>query len=109
MNLEMTLSKNAFFYGRTHDGDLTSALLTMSNQLKKHDGPRFKGVTIDTAANCKSLMSRTQYQSYERDLGRNVKLGPPKEGLRDIGGKSTVLEEATIQILFRELSIFINI
>lgn len=84
MNLQMTLSNKTFCHGRTHYGDLTSALLTMSNQLKKHDGPRFKSVTIDMKSTLKSVMIIKQYKAYEREFRRKIKLRPWKKGPRGI-------------------------
>lgn len=62
--VEITLSNNTFIHVTSHETDLVPALRTMNNQLKIRDGIPFNGVTIGTAANLKSEMSKVQYQAY---------------------------------------------
>lgn len=41
--------------------------------MKEHDGPKFKGVTIDTETNRKTVMSKVKYQADEREFRRKTK------------------------------------
>lgn len=70
---------------------------------------RFKGVTIDTAANRKSVMSEEQYIAYQEEFGRRVPMRPPRRDVKGIGGKSKTLGEVTIQIPFVQLNVVLDV
>lgn len=61
---KVLLSNNAFIHGNTYEKDLNHAFKVMNDKLKVSHSTTFNGITIDTAANCKSVMCRQQYKPY---------------------------------------------
>lgn len=60
---EQTLSENSFIHGSTAHYPMYMELLSTKNRLKDPFGTQFEGITINTAANRKSLM-------YEKTVPR---------------------------------------
>ena len=67
------------------------------------------GITIDTGANRKSVMSRRQYLAYQQEFGRIIPIRKYEKDLKGIGGISKVLGIARIQIPFLQLGVFLDI
>ena len=108
--LETALANNAFEHGRSLGGDLDEALLTMNQHIRHSGREEFKGVTIDTGANRKSVMCISQYKAYEQEFGRKIPIKPSKKkGLKGIGGQGEVVGEVTIQIPFQKLGLIIDV
>ena len=108
--LESDLANNAFEHGRTFYTDLEEALVTMNRHIHHDDLEEFKGVTIDTGANRKSVMSISQYRAYEKEFGRKIPIRPSTErSLKGIGGQGEVVCEVTVQIPFAKLGLIIDV
>ena len=107
--VERSLADNAFIHGRILTSGPTSALITMNTHSTITKERSFNGVTIDTAANRKSVMSEGQYIAYQYEFGRKIPIRAPKRGVRGIGGRSKVIGEVTIQIPFVELHLIIDV
>lgn len=108
-SVEQALSNSAYLHGQSYPKDMDTALLSMNKQLVSRSGPPFNGITIDTAANRKSVMCKAQYEAYGRDFGRTIPMRKPSRGLKGLGGKSKVLGEAMIQIPFCALHLIIDV
>lgn len=110
-SVETVLSNNAFIH--MHQSDLTTAnedvCLTFRCTEETDPSLRFKRVTIDTAANRRSIMSEQQYQAYQDEFGRRVPMRPPRKDIKWIGGKSKAIGKVTIQIPFVCLNLMLDI
>ena len=106
--VERSLSRNAFLHGRSWSDTSSTVMFTTSNRTTSKK-VKFNGITIDTAANRKSVMCEGQYLAYQLEFGRKIPIRPPKKGVRGIGGRSEVIGEATIQIPFLKLHLIIDV
>lgn len=107
-SIEITLSENSFLLGYQWSTDETM-VYTVTRSTNTHDRPRFKGITMDTAANRRSVMSEEQYSAYQEEFGRRVPMRAPKRDVQGIGGKSLAVDEVTLQIPFTGLGIVLDI
>lgn len=96
--MEHSLVNNAFVHGVTVDGEPNTSDFIAQDWGPGERVPRFNGVTIDTAANRMSIMSRSQYHAYQMEFGRKVPMRLPKRDVKGIGGKSMSIGEVTIQL-----------
>lgn len=108
-DIERKLSENNLIHGRSFKSDMNIALNVMNRRLKDPDGEKFNGITIDTAANRKSVMFQSQYQANEQEFGRNINIRQPRRGLKGLGGRSKVIGEVTIKIPFINLELVMYI
>lgn len=92
-----------------HKSKENIALTIYNNNNNISDEVKFNGVVIDTAANRRSVMCKSQYHAYEKEFGRRVRIRPPRRDLRGIGGKKEVCGEVTIQIPFTKLNLIIDV
>lgn len=96
--------------GGSFNNDISSALITMNRNIRGYFESEFNGITIDTAANCKSVMRKLQYEAYELEFGRTIPIrAAGKRGFNCIGGIGKVIGEAKIQILFHQLNLIIDV
>lgn len=66
----------------------------------------FKGILIDTGANCSSIISICQYRSYREVHGTPASIEKSKESnIRSPGGKSRTIGTSTLSIPFNELRV----
>lgn len=94
-DLEERLAASAFLHGCS--GEITSnskfgntTVFKRTNEITP--SRKFEGVRIDTGANRRSVMSRTQYQAYTKAFGlTNVIRRTKGREVRGIGGVSTPL------------------
>ena len=82
----------------------------MNDQFRNDRVSGFKGVTIDTAANRRSVMSKGQHKQYEIEFGVVIPLRPPsRQKMKGIGGEGKVIGDASIPIPFNKLNIIIDV
>lgn len=108
-SIERILSENSLLHGREVYPYMSMALLSANNTFMDPSGIQFEGITIHTSTNRKSVMCEKQYQAYEREFGRKIKMPPPVKVLRGIGTKISVVGEVSIQIPFVNLNIIIDV
>lgn len=77
--------------------------------MRSDEAPRFDGVVIDTAANCRSIMSLEQYRAFQYEFGRKLPMWPATKDVKGIGGKSRAISEVTVQIPFLSLNLIIDV
>lgn len=108
-SVERSLANNVFLHGLNQAGATPSAYVKSKRYGHLTTNPSFRVVTIDTAANRRSVMSRAQYSAYQHAFGRHVPMRPPKNNVKGIGGRSSSIGEATLQIPFDKLGIIIDV
>lgn len=108
--LETRLANSAFIHGRSQQGDMAEALLTMHDQLGDKKGLAFDGLRLDTGANRASVMCGNQYEAYTKEFGlRNAMRPAPDRTIRGIGGRRKAAGMEMIQIPFSDLGLVIDV
>lgn len=79
-------------------------------QLENHLERCFLGKKFfPSTLNTRSVINKKQYHAYQKDVGRKIKIIPPKKRLQGIGGKTKVIAEVTIQVPFKTLKLTIDV
>lgn len=70
----------------------------------------FDGIRLETAAKRRSVISNAQYDEYQHEFGRKVRIrSPTRKKLRGIGGIKKVMGDATIQIPLKTFGLIIEV
>lgn len=106
--VEREIADNAFLHGVAPTNEATEAFILRSSNTPNRV-PRFNGVTIDTAANRRFVMGRSQYLAYQKEFRRKVAMWPPRKDVTGKDGKMVAIDEGTIQIPFPGIGITIDV
>lgn len=108
--LEVCLANVATAHGMCFTSGMETALAAAKTFFPTRQAAEFQGITVDTGANRRSIICKTQLLAYQRDFKQNVQIEPSmRNKMRGIGGTGTILGEATLPVPFSELGLVLHI